>query len=182
MHEVGEWVESSVVDVGFMPLPSERFDETLVTTDELCVLVPQEHRLNARHAVTQRDLREESFILEKTQCMCQCITLAGFELNKIKIRYRASDNATIFAMVREGLGVSLLPRMMLPKKLEGVVALPLEPPQQIQIGLVTRSRELVSQGAKVFIQTAMAWTQEQAAQFAHPSREAQKPIHEKKSF
>lgn len=170
MHEVGEWVESSVVDVGFMPLPAERFDGTLVTTDELCVLVPQEHRLNAHQAVTQSDLREEAFILEKTQCMFQFMTLAGFEPNKVKIRYRASDSATILAMVREGLGVTLIPRMMLPKKLEGIVALPLDPSQHIQIGLVTRSQELVSVGAKLFIQTAMAWTQEQkqAAQLAHP--------------
>jgi DNA-binding transcriptional LysR family regulator len=169
MHEVGEWIESSVIDIGFMLLPAKGLDGTLITTDELCVLVPPEHRFNARQAVTQRELCEESFILEKTHCMRLFMQMAGFE--PIKIRYQASDSATILAMVREGLGVTLIPRMMLPEKLDGVVALPLDPPQYIQIGLVTRSQELASRGARVFLQMAMAWAQEQGqtAQLAHPS-------------
>ncbi len=51
------------------------------------------------------------------------------------VRYQASDSATILAMIREGLGITLMPRMMLPKKLEVVVALPLDSPHQLQIGL-----------------------------------------------
>ena len=68
MHEVGEWIESSIIDVGFVVLPAPGI-----------------------------------------------------------VRYQASDSATILALVREGLGITLVPRMMLPKKLEGVVALPLDP-------------------------------------------------------
>jgi len=56
-----------------------------------------------------------------------------------------------------------VPRMMLPKKLEGVVALPLDPPQQLQIGLAVRSQAMASPGATLFVQTALAWTQEQAS-------------------
>ena len=82
------------------------------------------------------------------------------------IRYQASDSATILAMVREGLGITLVPRMMLPKKLEGVVALPLDPPQPLRIGLAVRSQGMASPGAKLFIQTALTWTQEQASQLA----------------
>jgi DNA-binding transcriptional LysR family regulator len=192
MHEVGEWIESSIIDVGFVLLPAKgvdgklisagtlittdeqcvlapKVDETLITTDELCVLVPLEHHLHERHSVTQRELREEGFILEKTHCMLQFMKLAGFESSRIRIRYQVSDSATILAMVREGLGVTLIPRMKLPKKLEGTVALPLDPPQRIQIGLATRSQELASRGAKLFIQTAMSWAQEQTAQLSHPS-------------
>jgi DNA-binding transcriptional LysR family regulator len=66
-------------------------------------------------------------------------------------------------MVREGLGITLSPRMMLPKKLEGVLALPFDPPQPLQIGLAVRSQEMASPGAKLFVQTALAWTQEQAS-------------------
>ena len=79
------------------------------------------------------------------------------------IRYQASDSATILAMIREGLGITLMPRMMLPNKLEGVVALPLDPPHQLQIGLAVRSQETASPGAMLFVQTAVAWVQEQAA-------------------
>lgn len=164
MHEVGDWIENSVIDVGFVILPAHGIESTPIMTDELCVLVPPGHRLQARTAVAPRELREEGFIMEKTQCMLHIMEKAGFKPSKNSphIRYQASDSATILAMVREGLGVTLMPRMMLPKKLEGAAALPLDPPQKLQIGLAVRSQEMASPGAKLFIQTALAWTQEQA--------------------
>jgi DNA-binding transcriptional LysR family regulator len=167
MHEVGEWIESSIIDVGFVILPAPGIASTLITTDELCVLVPPGHRLHTREAVTPRELREEAFIMEKTQCALHLLERAGFELSKTRspIRYQASDSGTILAMVREGLGITLVPRMMLPKKVEGVVALPLDPPQHLQIGLAVRSQEMASPGAKLFVQTALAWTREQASLF-----------------
>jgi DNA-binding transcriptional LysR family regulator len=166
MHEVGEWIESSIIDVGFVILPAEGVESTLITTDELCVLVPPVHRLHTRDAVTPRELREEGFIMEKTQCALHLLERAGFEPGRSRppIRYQASDSATILAMVREGLGITLVPRQMLPEKLEGVVALPLDPPHQLQIGLAVRSQEMASPGATLFVQTALAWAQEQASQ------------------
>jgi len=168
MHEVGEWIESSIIDVGFVVLPAPDIESTLITTDELCVLVSSGHRLHAQMAVTPRELREEGFVMEKTECALQLMKKAGIELSRTgpHIRYQASDSATIFAMVREGLGITLVPRMMLPKKLEGVVALPLDPPQPLRIGLAVRSQGMASPGAKLFIQTALAWTQEQASLLA----------------
>ncbi len=66
-------------------------------------------------------------------------------------------------MVREGLGITILPRMMLPEKLEGIAGIPLDPPLQLQIGLAVRSQETASPGAALFVQTAVTWVQEQAA-------------------
>jgi DNA-binding transcriptional LysR family regulator len=164
MREVGEWIENSVVDIGFVLFPAPVIDITLITTDELCVLVPSGHRLHAKAAVTPRDLHEEGFIMEKNQCALQLMEVAvGPSGIRPHIRYQASDSATILAMVREGLGITLMPRMVLPKKLEGVVALPFDPPHQLQIGLAVKSQAVASPGARLFIQTALTWTQEQAS-------------------
>lgn len=162
MHEVGEWIENSIIDVGFVILPARGLESTAITTDELCILVPPAHRLHTQSTVTPRELREEGFIMEKNQCTINLMKRAGFESSKTHIRYQASDSATIHAMVREGLGITLVPRMMLPKKLEDIVALPLDPPQHLQIGLAVRSQALASSAAKLFVQSALAWTQEQA--------------------
>jgi len=60
MQEVGEWIMSSIIDVGFVPLltTGSGGDDTLITTDELCVVVASGHRLHAQTAVTPKDLRE----------------------------------------------------------------------------------------------------------------------------
>ncbi len=163
MHEVGEWIEKSIIDVGFVILPAPGIESTPLTTDELCVLVPPTHRLHKRDAVTPRELRDEGFIMEKTQCALHLLEKAGLEPGEAKphIRYQASDSTTILAMVREGLGITLMPRQILPKKLEGVVALSFNPPQPLQIGLAVRSQAMASPGAKLFVQAALTWTQEQ---------------------
>lgn len=102
--------------------------------------------------------------MEKTQCTLNLMRRAGFVLDKYKsqIRYQASDTATILAMVREGLGITLMPRKLLPSKLEGVVALSLNPPQDLRIGLAVKSQDAAPPGAKLFIQTALICAQAQA--------------------
>lgn len=164
MHEVGEWLEKSVIDVGFVILPAEDVESTLITTDEFFVLVAPGHRLSTRSAVTTRELYAEGFIMEKTNCALHLMKKAGLETSKARplIRYQASDSATILAMVREGLGITLMPRMVLPKKLEGVVALPLDPPHSLQIGLAVKSQAIASPTALLFVQTAALWSQRSA--------------------
>ncbi|GLV57931.1 hypothetical protein KDH_47660 [Dictyobacter sp. S3.2.2.5] len=167
MQEVGDWIEDSVVDIGFVVLPAPNIESSLITTDELCILVPTDHRLCGRAAVTFKELREEGFILEKSQCAVHLLQRVGFGTSKNRphIRYRASDSATILAMVREGLGITLLPRQMLPTKLEGVVSLPLDPPQPLQIGLGIKSARTVAPGVALFLQTARAWGHKQNESF-----------------
>jgi DNA-binding transcriptional LysR family regulator len=101
---------------------------------------------------------------------CEFMEMAGLEPRKTgtHLRYKAGESNTVLAMVREGLGITLLPRMMLPEKLEGVVALSLDPPQQVQIGLGVRSQETASPGAKLFTQMALTWAQEPASTRVHP--------------
>ncbi len=122
-QEVGEWLASSIIDVGFVPLSATGTDSTLITTDELVVVVAPGHRLGAQRVVAASELHEEGFIMSKNDCAFQTLEMAGLEPSRSRppIRYHASDSTTILAMVREGLGITLLPRMMLPPKLEGSV-------------------------------------------------------------
>ncbi|MCI0712110.1 MAG: LysR family transcriptional regulator [Chloroflexi bacterium] len=157
MQEVGEWIENNIIDVGFAFIPSDCLENVPVMTDELCVLLPAGHPLGGRTAVTPNELGEEGFIMANNECTLRFLELAGFRMGKPSIRYQATDSGTILAMVREGLGITLLPRMMLPPKLEGIVALPLEPPQKLTIGLVLNSPMTAAPNTKLFIQTALDW-------------------------
>lgn len=159
MQEVGEWITNSVIDVGFALHPNDCLSSTLITTDELCVILPAGHRLRHQSAVTPDELSGEGFIMAKNECTTQFLAMAG--MVKPPLRYQATDSATILAMVREGLGVTLLPRTTLPKKLDGLVALPINPPRHLQIGLVVKEQETISPAAKLFVQTVAAWAQNQ---------------------
>ncbi len=163
MHEVSEWIKSSIVDVGFVLYPTPGIESSYITTGELCVLMPSGHRLQSQRAIKPGELWEEQLIMPKTGCSSLEMVALRVGRSEPHIRYYASDVTTILAMVRERLGITLLPRIILPEKLEGVAALPLDPPQQFQIGLGVQSQDAASPGAKLFVQTALAWTQEQTS-------------------
>ncbi len=162
LQEVHEWIGSNMIDVGFVHHPAKEVESTLIMTDEMQVFVARGHHLHARTSVTVNELREERWIMPRTECEVPEIFDQKRGKHGPPIRYQASDGATILTMVREGLGITILPRMMLPEKLEGIAGIPLDPPRQLQIGLVVRSQETASPGATLFVQTALAWVQEQA--------------------
>lgn len=167
MREVGEWIEQSIVDVGFVLFPAPGFEVALMTTDELCVLVPRGHHLHTKGAVMPSELQEEGWIMEKNPCAVQLLEAAlGPRRSRPQIRYQASDSSTILAMIHEGLGITLMPRLLLPNKLEGIVALPLDPPHPLHIGLAVRSQAMAAPAARLFVQQASTWVQEPA--FFHP--------------
>jgi DNA-binding transcriptional LysR family regulator len=162
MQEVGEWIEQNIVDVGFVVLPAGELESILIATDELCVLLAAENPLAGKRSATPEELRHEGFVMEKTRCSISLLQRAGLEQTRSGplIRYQASGSATIQAMVREGLGITLVPRMTLPEKLEGMVALSLDPVPELPIGLAVRSQKLASRNARLFMQTAKQWRQE----------------------
>jgi DNA-binding transcriptional LysR family regulator len=171
MLEVSEWIAHSIVDVGWVLLPhpesaaARGLASTLLVTDELCVLVPRGHRLEGLRAVGSQDLANEHFIMAKNACTLQLMGMAGLEPGRLRaqIRHQASDSATILAMVRETLGISLMPRSMLPPNAEGVVALPLRPPRQLPLGLAVRAQATIAPSTRRFIEMARTWVKNHVA-------------------
>ena len=163
LHEVGEWLTDGVVDLSFVILPAAAIATTPLVRDELLVLVSARHPLSRHTAVTADDLRHSTFIMEKTNCVLYLMEHIGLDGESIKplIRYQASDSSTILAMVREGLGITLVARQMLPPKLDGLVALPLQPCPPLSIGLAVRAHDTASPAATLFISLAQAWVQAQ---------------------
>lgn len=165
LQDVGEWIQQSVVDLGLVLLPARGTISTQIATDELIVLVPADHALRSRAAVRHEELLDEGFILEKTNCALHVLAQAGFSFGgqRPNIRYQANDSATIFAMVREGLGITIAPRHMLPSKQDGMAILRLDPPQPLLIGLAARAKTPVSPAASRFTEVAADWASQQSA-------------------
>ncbi|MBO0791606.1 MAG: LysR family transcriptional regulator [Ktedonobacteraceae bacterium] len=160
--EVQEWIETSLIDVGFVIHPAKEAESMLLTTDTMQAIVASGHHLSARTSVTLKELREEHVIMPRTGCTFPEIFGQVRGKQGPHIRSQASEHATILAMIREGLGITILPRLILPEKLEGIVAIPFAPPLRLQIGLTVSSPETVSPAVKLFVQTAVAWVQEHA--------------------
>lgn len=98
-------------------------------TEEVLLVVPRGHPLASQPAVALRTLIHESIVLPTEQMntsrvLADAFRRAGFEP---KFTLRANYPELLKKLVRTGLGVALLPKMLTtPETLEGLVAVPIE--------------------------------------------------------
>jgi DNA-binding transcriptional LysR family regulator len=156
-HEVEDWIRSSTVDVGFVLRSTVGIDSSLIGHDEVRVLLPLDHPLGRQRSVTLEQVATEPFIVPKIACDFMEASWHGPAHIEFKRRYEASEVKTILAMVREGLGFTLLPEMLLPNPIEGFHMLSLDPPLRFNFGIGVRSDFSVSPAASMFVLSAHAW-------------------------
>lgn len=106
----------------------EEVVEVRLLEDQLTVLLPTGHQLARRRAVHLADLAEERWIAGCPRCRAnllhECAEL-GFVPD---IRFASDDNLVVQSMVGQGLGVAMMPALVLPSlSLSRVCGRPLQP-------------------------------------------------------
>jgi LysR family transcriptional activator of glutamate synthase operon len=107
---------------------SSRAATTHLLTEEILLVIRRDHRAAGRPSVALAELADESFLLpghslNTANLLMDACRRAGFEP---KVPYRANYLELSKALVRQGLGVALLPRMfVLPETMDDLVAIPL---------------------------------------------------------
>jgi DNA-binding transcriptional LysR family regulator len=107
---------------------SSRAAVTHLLTEDIMLVVRNDHWTAGELSVSLADLADESFLfpghsLNTANLLLDACRKAGFEP---KVPYRANYLELSKALVRQGLGVALLPRMFVTAEtLDGLVALPL---------------------------------------------------------
>lgn len=113
------------------PWGSSRAATQYLLTEEIVLVVPAGHRLAGYSAVSLEMLAHESVLLPRAtmnagNLVVDAIRRAGFEP---KFSYRATYPELTKALVRRGLGVAPMPKMLADLgALEGLVAVPFEKP------------------------------------------------------
>lgn len=129
---VGQLADSNV--------PPEGFREEPLYEDELVLAVSPSHALAAHHAVRIDELRDEPFVIFRpgssiTNRLTRLTREAGFVP---RVAFESSDSLTIRALVAEGLGIALYPRLLGNTPGPNVALLSLIPRQTRRMSLVTR--------------------------------------------
>lgn len=142
--EIDGWVASGRVDFGFLPR-APRYSglaERVVERDELMAVLPVGHRLAGEASVPVSALCEEPFIvLERGQDdeITPIFERAGLSPNA---RFSTWDDYAIMSMVESGLGLSILPALILRRNPYAIVTKPLEPATYRDIRVVCREGAL----------------------------------------
>jgi len=127
-HDVKTWLENGDVDVGFLALPGPSGIKCVaLQEDPLVVILPREHPLAEYDQVPIELAVQEpmiSLLETSAQDVHRALDRAGVKPN---IQYETKDDYAIIAMVKAGLGISIMPKLLLTNHAEDVIIRPLSP-------------------------------------------------------
>ena len=112
--EVEQWIDEGRVDCGFLRLPTRpKFDTILLKQDEYQVVLPVGHPLAQQEAVDIRALNALPFLLLEHGGKAEVSDLLEQSQVRPDIRFTTWEDFAIMAMVERGMGVGILPDMIL---------------------------------------------------------------------
>ena len=155
-------LEDGTLDIAIMSTcqQSPTLERHPLGKEPLFVLLPNQHRLAKKKKISWSDLKSEKFLLlHEVHCLSAqvCQLLATHNLRP-ELALRGAQLTTIAQMVATGMGVSLVPQMMVEHELpSGCVALPFTPPAPVrEINLLRNPLRLETKAAAAFHQQAAA--------------------------
>lgn len=159
--EMDDWISNGTVDFGFLSLPTTRsFEAIPLKKDKLVVVLPPDHPLRHQKVISFDELENQPFIMP--QWGNDDIIKRSVNENKVKlqIQYELMEEQTILEMVKMGLGISILPELILVNVPENVHLVDLEKPNYRIIGIAALSLKNLSPAAKIFIDCIRSWLRE----------------------
>ncbi|MEX3773417.1 LysR family transcriptional regulator [Pseudomonas sp. MYb118] len=138
--EVDSLLTAGLVDVGVVLNPPPERNAGRLGCDAWMAVVPTGHDLARRsteEGVTLAELAQQPFVLATGGCSTNARSLArdaGLQLDDVRVEVREWNSA--FTLVRENIGVTLVPEMTLPKQLQGLRVMPLKPRIDREFALV----------------------------------------------
>ena len=150
-EEVERWIREGRVDCGFLRLPAgSGFDTILLTEDEYKVVLPKGHPLAAHETVSIEALNDQPFLLLEHGGKTEVTALLERYQVHPAIRFTTWEDFAILAMVEKGLGIGILPDMILRRIPYKVEIRSLQEPYYRSIGLVMKHQAHLTPAVKKF--------------------------------
>lgn len=152
--EIESWIHEGRVDFGFLPLPTCPEFETISIEpmDRLLVILPENHPLAHCDRFPMAELENYPFMLLEKGEKAEIATILKENNLHPQIRFTTWDDYAIMSMVEHGLGISILPELILKRIPYHIITKELEIPAYRNIGLAMRSQSTLALAAKRFLE------------------------------
>lgn len=152
-NSIPEWIRTSEIDFGFVNLDVllSTSETRFIKEGEYRAVLPLCHPLANAPYVTLEDLAKDPFLVIEEGSLSkplEAFRQAGLEPS---VRLRVHDDYSILSMVETGIGVSILPELVLRKTNYKVAIRPLHPVVTRKIGLVAKGKNELPIASKYFI-------------------------------
>lgn len=151
--EIENWILEGRVDCGFLRLPTHaEFETIFLKQDKLLVILPEDHPMAGCERFPVSALCDYPFMLLEKGAKAEVSEI--FERNQIspKIHFTTWDDYAIMSMVESGLGISILPQLILQRIPYRIVAKELDVPAYRNIAIALRDKKSASLAVKRFLE------------------------------
>ena len=156
--EMNDWISNGTVDFGFVSLPTSKPFETIsLKRDKLLVILPPNHPLQQQKVISYNQIRDESFIMPQWGSDDNIRRLLHEHKLNLQIKYELMEERTILAMVQKGLGISILPELILVNVPDNIHIVDLEEVAYRILGIAALSFKNISPAAKKFLACTRSW-------------------------
>ncbi|WP_145946014.1 LysR family transcriptional regulator [Paenibacillus sp. Y412MC10] len=147
-QDIERWITDGTADFGFVNMPSSHgLETTMLIQDRMVCVMPADHKHNVKSTISLEDIADEPFIMPAKGCDTDVRAWFDGHAAVPRVRFELEDDHAIMAMVRCGLGVSILPETILASAPSGLVARPIAPEASRSIALAAVSFKKCSPAA-----------------------------------
>ena len=126
-EEVCDWVRVGAADLGLTAATANDLRSEFVLSDDFVAVLPRGHRLSAASSLTFDALAEQPFIMSGAGCEPMIRSFFAAAGRSPRVAFTVRDMATLFEMVRQRHGVTVVPTLSLPDNRAGLRVVPLPP-------------------------------------------------------
>ncbi|MBP5166188.1 MAG: LysR family transcriptional regulator [Oscillospiraceae bacterium] len=157
-HDVEQWLAEGSIDIGFVSMPIHLKCECVpLMTDRLFAILPPDHKYAGYPKFPLALCADEPFIslLESSDHDARrALEAAGVKPN---IKFSTKDDYAIIAMVEQGLGISIMPELLLKGRHDNIRISELVPEAKRTIGMAVARSGKAAPAVKRFADYVVKW-------------------------
>ncbi|MBQ6622631.1 MAG: LysR family transcriptional regulator [Mogibacterium sp.] len=145
-------------DLGFLayadPMP---YDWIPLAEDAVIAVIPEDHPFAGADSLPVEEFEKNDFILSSRGQEKEILEILHQNGVHPDIRYKTYDTPAALALVKMGLGISLVNELSAQYMNDHIVKLPLDPPAKITFGIAVPSLDHMSRASRKFLDYAVKY-------------------------
>lgn len=151
--EIEQWLTNGEVDCAFLRLPvSKEFYVQELQKDPLMAVIPADHQYADADCFPLKEFEKKPFLLAEQRSKTDISALFDKYNLSPRVQFSTWDDYAVLSMVEKGLGIAILPKLILEGITYNVIIKPLEVPAFRDIGFVVKDIDSIPYAVKRFME------------------------------